>query len=270
MGKYRLEKPVEYTVRNYLKGDEPALVKIFSECFGPTNQRELMRWYRSHGMHREDLFVVEVDGKLVSSVEIVFKQLHHGEGVYLKTAGISGVCTDSDYRRKGIVTHLMKLVLDSAQQKGISNASLYTGLDIPAHGIYQRLGFVDIMTSHTFTKFIDYPFIFTRWLRFLNRSLKDSKIATRKIEGWEKSVAMQLKEVGTLSFRFKKKRFQRLKKPPTRADIEFSTDLQTYTKIMRGVVQWADAVKAGDLIVKRGEPADIEMLNRILNWRWDY
>jgi len=264
-----LEKTARYTVRNYLKGDEAAMARIFCECFGPITPNRIRRWHREGPVHPEDIFVGMVNGKLVSHVNAEFKQLHHGEGVYLKTAGIAGVCTDSDHRKKGIVTNIFKLILDHAQQKGASNASLFTGLDLSAHRIYQRFGFVDIMTWRTYIKYIDYPFIFARWLRHLNRDLKGSKIAARKLEGWEKTVVIQLKEVGTLSFRFRKRRFQRLKTPPKRVDIEFSTDLQTYARILRGVVQWEDAVKAGTLLVKRGEPADIEMLKRILNWRWD-
>jgi len=264
-----LEKPAQYKVRNFLKGDEVALAKIFSECFEPVTPSRVRRWHRSSGVCPEDLFIAVVDEKPVSHVEVVFKQLHHGEGVYLKTAGIGGVCTDSDYRKKGIVTNLMKLALGHAQQNGASNASLYTGLDIPAHRVYQRLGFVDIMTWRTYIKYIDYPFVFDRWLRHLNRSLKDSKLAAKKLEGWEKSVVVQLEEAGALSFRVRRKRFQKLKKPPKRVDIEFYTDAQTYTKIMRGVLRWEDAVKAGKLAVKRGESTDIEMLNRILRWRWD-
>ena len=264
-----MEKPIKYTVRHFSKGDEIALAKIFSECFEPVTPSRIRQWHRSSRVRPEDLFIGELDEKPVSHVEVVFKQLHHGEGVYLRTAGIGGVCTDSDYRKKGIVTNLMKLALDHAQQSGASNASLYTELDIPAHRIYQRLGFVDIMTWRTYIKYIDYPFIFSRWLRHINLSLKDSKIAARKLDGWEKSIAMQIREVGNLSFRFKRGRFQRLKKPPKQADIEFSTDLQTYTRIMRGVAQWEDVVKAGQLKVKRGKPADIEMLKRILRWRWD-
>jgi len=264
-----LEKPVQYLIRNYMKGDEVALAKIFSECFGPITSRKLIEGNRRFGVRPEDVFVCVTDGKLVSHVSVGFKKLHHGEGVYLKTAGIGGVCTDSDYRKKGMVTNLLKLTLNQAQQKGVSNASLFTGLDIPAHRIYERLGFVNIMTVHSYIKYIDYPFIFARWLRRLNRLLKNSKIAARKLEGWQKSVAIQLKEVGTLSFRFRKKRFQRLKRPLKRADIELSTDLQIFTKLRRGAVQWEDAVKEGKLVIKRAEPADIEMLKRILYWGWD-
>lgn len=264
-----MEKPIQYTVRNYERGDEVILAKIFSECFGPATPRQIIQWHKGSGIRPEDVFVGMVDGKLVSHVNMEFKQLHHGESVYLKTAGIAGVCTDSDYRKKGIVTNVMKLALDQAQQRGCSNASLFTGLDLPAIRIYQRLGFVDILTWRTYRKYLDYPYIFARWLRLLNRSLRGSKLATRKLEGWEKSITMHLKDVGTLSFRFKKKRFRRLREPPKRADIEFSTDLQTYIKIMRAVVQWEDAVKDGKLTVKRGDEAEIEMLRRILNWRWD-
>jgi hypothetical protein len=59
-----------------------------------------------------------------------------------------------------------------------------------------------------------------------------------------------------------------LGKPPKHADIDFSTDLQTYTGIRREIVRWDDAVKAGKLVVNRGEPADVEMLNRVLTWTW--
>lgn len=264
-----MEKPVQYVVRNYQKGDEVHLAKLFSECFGPTTPRLLMQWYRRQKVLPEHILIGEADGKPVSSVEVVFKQLHIGEGFYSKTGGISGVCTDSDYRKKGIVSNLMKLSLEYAKNSGASNASLFTGLDMSAHRIYQRLGFVDVLTGRTYIKYLDYPSVFAKWVRQLNRSLKDSKIVRRRLEGWEKSVTIQLREVGKLAFRFRKGRFQRLKKVPKKADIEFSTDLQTYAKITRNVLTWEDAVKAQKLVVERGEAADIETLQRILHWRWD-
>ena len=264
-----MEKPFEYSVRNYAKGDEAALAKIFCECFGPTTPRLVKEWYRDLGVKPEDIFVGVVNGKLASGVELVFKELHHGEGIYIKTAGFSGVCTDSDYRCRGIVSNLMKIALENSKTRGLSNASLYTGLDIPAHRIYERLGFVDIMTWRTYMKYIDYPAVFSRWVRELNQSLKGSKIAAKKLDGWEKSVAIRLKEIGALSFRFRKNRFQRLTKVPKLADIEFSTDLETYVKVRRGVVSWEDAVKDRKLTVTRGDPEDVEMFRRILRWRWD-
>lgn len=263
-----MEKTIRYTVRNYQKGDEVALAKIFSECFGRLTPRIIRQWHKQAEIRPEDVFISVVEGRPVSHVNVEFKQLHHGEGVYLKTAGIAGVCTDSDYRKKGIVTNLLQMALKHAQEKGYSNASLYTDMGGPGHLIYQRNGFVNIITLRSYTKYLDYPSIFARWVRNLNRSLKDSKIAARKLKGWEKSTIIHLKEIGVLSFRYKKNRFQRLKKPPRQPDIEFFTDVQTYAKIVRGVVQWEDAAKTGKLTVKQGEHGDIEMFQRVLKWDW--
>jgi ribosomal protein S18 acetylase RimI-like enzyme len=256
-------------VRNFRKGDEPALVKIYSECFGPTTVRLLQQWYRRNKTQPNQVFVGTVEDKPVSAVEYVFKDLHLGEGVYSKTGGISGVCTDSDYRRKGIVTNVMKLALVSGKSSGVSNASLYTGLDIPAHRIYLRFGFIDIMTWRVYVKYLDYPQVFAKWLRYRNRSLKDSKIAQKKLQGWEKTVSIHLKEDGNLAFRFRKGYFQKLTKAPKAVDIEFATDLETYTKILRNVLSWKEAVRQKKLVVQKGEASDIEMLNCIFHWRWD-
>jgi ribosomal protein S18 acetylase RimI-like enzyme len=254
------------------KGDEAHLARIFSECFGPVTKRRLQYWYRLYESRPEHFFIGEVDGKPVSNVEVVFKQLHLGEDVYIKTGGISGVCTDSDYRKKGIITHLMKLSLNYAENnRGVSNSSLYTGLDIPAHRIYSRLGFVDVETERTYIKYLDYPFIFARWIRMLNRQLKDSKIAAKKLQGWQKSVVIELKKVETISFKFRKGRFQKLKKPPKKPDIILSTDILTFTQMIgEGLFNWDESVKAKKITLKRGEPADFEMLERIIRWKWGY
>lgn len=145
-----LPKETKYLVRNCKKGDEVRLAQIYSECFGPTTPRSIKKWHRRVGILPEHTFLGEVEGKLVSSVTLEFKKLHLGEGLYLKTGGIAGVCTDSDYRRKGIVTNLMKQALSYAKQSGVSNSALFTDLDIPAHRIYSRLGFIDIETFQVF------------------------------------------------------------------------------------------------------------------------
>jgi len=264
-----LTAPTELKVRTFRKGDEVCLAKLFSECFGPVTPSQLQEWFRRSEVDPEDVFVGLVDGKIVSHVDTEFKQLDHGEGIRLKSAGIGGVCTDSDYRRRGIVTTLMKQALENVRRRGVTNASLFTGLDFPAIRIYRKLGFVEILTWRTYIKYLDYPQIFAKWLRFLNRSLKDSKIAARKLSGWEKTVVINLKEVGTLSFQFRRGHFRKLKKPTRHRHIEFSVDMQTYARINRRVVSWEEAVKDGKLKVQRGEAGDIEMFKQILRWKWD-
>lgn len=264
-----LQRNTRYLIRNYKDGDEVRLADIYSECFTPLTPRIVRKWYRRARVLPEHVFVGETDGKLVSSVVLEFKKLHLGEDVFLKAAGIAAVCTDSDYRRKGIVTGLMKQALDYTRQSGVSNSALFTDTDIPAHRIYSRLGFVDIATYKGFTKFLDYPFVFRQWVRRRNRLLKYTKMAKRKLHGWEKSVVIELTDVGTLCFRFRRGRFQTLKKPPRAPDVVFSTDVQTYTRISMSEIEWDDAVKRGKLVVKRGEPVDIAMFMRVLKWTWE-
>lgn len=265
-----LQKDTKYLVRNYKKGDEVCLAEIYSECFSPITARIVKKWHRRAGVIPEHIFIGEVEGKPISSVVLEFKKLHLGdEEVYLKTGGIAGVCTDSDYRRKGIMTNLMKHALNYTRQSGVSNSALFTDLDIPAHRIYSRLGFVDITTEKSFLKYLDYSFIFKRWIRRRNRLLKHAKIAKRKLQGWEKSVVIELKDVGPLCFRFKHGRFQALKKPPKTPDIIFSTNVPTYTRFSAGAIEWEEAVKTGKLVIEKGEPADIKMLKRILKWMWE-
>ncbi|MFX0068989.1 MAG: GNAT family N-acetyltransferase [Candidatus Hodarchaeota archaeon] len=263
-----MSKSVKYSVRNYKKGDEIELAKILSECFGPITPKQLLQWYSQERVNPEDVFVAEVDGKLVSTVEIISRELHVGEKIYLRTGAIAGVCTDSDYRKKGIATSLMKKALELKKSKGISSASLYTELDNPARRVYERLGFIDLTTFRTFVKYLDFHSFFTNWIRMRNRRLKDSKIAKKKLEGWEKTIVIDIKEVGTLSFQFKKGRFRVLRKVPKRIDIEFSTDLQTYTKIWWNVLSWEEAVKDKILVLKQGKKEDIELFKRFLHWRW--
>jgi len=264
-----LQEDAKYVVRNYRKGDELRLAEIYSECFDPITARIVKKWHRRAKVLPKHIFIGEVESRIVSSVVLEFRKLHLGEEVYLKTGGVAGVCTGSDYRRKGVVTNLMKQALDYTKQSGVSNSALFTDLDIPAHRIYSRLGFIDIKNWKSFIKYLDYPFVFKRWVRRRNRLLKYAKIAKRKLQGWEKSVVIKLKDVGTLCFRFKHGRFETLKKPPKTPDIIFSADVPTYTRVSAGAIEWKEAVKNGKLVVEKGKPAEIEMLKRILKWIWE-
>ncbi len=264
-----LDEDTRYVVRNFKKGDEVRLAEIFSECFRPTTISFVKRWLRRAGVLPEHMFVGEVRDTLVSVMVVEFKKLHLGEEVFLKTGGIGAVCTDSDYRRKGIMTNLIKQALSYLRQNGVSNSALFTDLDIPAHRIYSRLGFVDVATARSFVKFFDYPFVFKQWIRRRNRLLKYAKMARRRLHGWERSVVIEIKDVGTLSFRFKRGRFQMLKKPPRTPDVVFSTDLLTCAREYLGAMEWEEAVRTGRIVFRKGESADIEVVKRIFTWEWE-
>ncbi len=268
-----MRKKVKYLIREGQEGkDEVDLAQIFSECFDPATPRQVRRWVRqakkeSAGWSR--FFVGDVDGKVVSNVTAELKELHLGEGVYVETGGIAGVCTCSDYRRKGIVSNLFGQSLAYVKKASISNSSLYTGIMLPAHRIYQRFGFCDIETWPVYIKVFDYEYVFRTWIRNLNRHLKFSKIARRTLQNWDRSVIFELESVSAQSFRFKHGRFQRLSKPPKSADIVIATSVETLIRVMWGAIRFEDAIEAEKMHTKKGSEADLRVLKKILIRIWD-
>lgn len=262
-----LEEGVKFIMREWQEErDGVRLAQILSECFGPTTPRQVRRWIRQSGGKS---FVLEVNGEIVSTVGVEFKELHVGEGVYVKTGGIGGVCTCSDCRRKGWMTNLLQQSLTYIKNSGISNSALYTGLMLPAHRIYQRLGFCDIQTWPFYVKYLDYPYVFRTWLRDLNRYLKFSKIARATLRNWNCTVMFELDNTGILSFRFHHGHFQNLPKPPKLSDVRIATNVETLTSVMWGAFEFKDAIKTGKILVKQGSETDLQMLRRVLIRLWD-
>ncbi len=267
-----MEKGVKYTIRDARKGDEVDAARIVSECFWPATPRQIEGWWRrekrkSKGDAKN--FVAVVNGKIVSMVAVEFKELHLGDGVYVKTAGIAGVCTDSDYRRKGIITNLMRSGLEYAKQIGASNSALYTGFCIPAHRIYSRFGFLDVETWPLYVKYLDFACIFSVWLRERNKLLKHSKLAAKALKRWNKAVVLEIEGYGMFAFKCRDGRFQRLKKPPKKPDVRLDTDIKTLQSIKTNYGAWGSAVSSRKLKIRCGNNPDVLMVRRILQWMWD-
>ena len=264
---------MQYLVREGQEGkDEVKLAQILSECFDPGTPRQVRRWLRqakkdSAGWSR--FFVSEVDGEVVSSISVESKELHLGEGVYVKTGGIAGVCTCSDYRRRGLMTNLFRQSFKYIKNSGVSNSSLYTGLTLPAHRIYRRFGFCDIQTWPAYIKILDFSYVFRRWIRDLNRHLKSSKIARKTLQEWNCSVVFEFEDAGTQSFRFRNGHFQRLAKPPKSADLVMAMGVETLFRIMWGAIKLDDAIERKKVQVKKGSDADLRLLKKVLIRIWD-
>jgi GNAT superfamily N-acetyltransferase len=254
-------------MREARKGkDEAQIARILSECFGPVTPRQLSRW-----LDKPDIkdFICEVEGETVSHIDIEFKDLHLGEGVYLRTGGIGGVCTCSDYRRKGIMTDIMQQTLGYIKNTGGSNSALYTGLMLPAHRIYERSGFCDVQTWPFYLKILDFSYVFRLWLRDLKRGVKASRIAQKTLHDWNRTVMFHFEEFGVQSIRFSHGHLQRMHKPPKNADIVIAASLETLFRIMWGEIGFEDARKAGKIQVEHGTEADLQMLRKILIRIWD-
>ncbi|HML03948.1 MAG TPA: GNAT family N-acetyltransferase [Candidatus Bathyarchaeia archaeon] len=246
--------------------DEVQIARILSECFGSVTPRQLSEWMSKPEVKT---FVCEVEDEVVSHINVVFKELHLGEGGYSKTGGIGGVCTCSEFRRKGLMTSMMRQTLDYLKNAGISNSALYTGLMLPAHRIYERSGFCDVTTLSSYVKILDFAYVFRLWLRDINRDLKVSRIAQKTLQGWNRTIVIHFEEFGVQSFRFSHGRFRRIHKPPRNADIVMAASLETLFRATQGELRFEELAKTGKIQIKRGTEADVQMLRRILTRVWD-
>ncbi len=137
-------------IRTYREGEEDEIAKLLGECFDSYKSSGLtgamwLRIFEFDPGYRKDLaFVAEKDGKIVSHVQLVVRDLKVGSGATLRVAGIANVSTLRDFRREGISTKLLMHAINDAMEQGFPSTALFTGAQIPAHRIYLKLGLTDI------------------------------------------------------------------------------------------------------------------------------
>jgi len=135
-------------IRLATQRDAPALTRVFRDAYGPIPTAAIRRWMRSKDC-RKDFLVAVVDGVVASSVNIQYRELLI-DGVPIRTGGIAGVATHGAYRHRGLATRLMKEALRRIRDRGVSNASLFTGFNLPAIRIYRRFGYSEVSAWRSF------------------------------------------------------------------------------------------------------------------------
>jgi predicted N-acetyltransferase YhbS len=137
-------------LRTYAEGDEDEIASLLSECFdsfkssGLTGETWLRVFEFDPGYRKNLAFVAEKDGRIVSHVQLVVRDLKVGSGATLRVAGIANVSTLGDLRREGISTKLVMHAINDAAEQGFSSIALFTSPQIPAHRIYLKLGLADV------------------------------------------------------------------------------------------------------------------------------
>jgi predicted acetyltransferase len=137
-------------VRTYREGDEDEIARLLNECFDSFKSFALTgeKWLKiselDPGFRKDLAFVAEKDGKIVSHVQIIAREITVGSAARLQVAGIGNVSTSREYRRTGISTKLSMHALQVAKERGFPASALFTSPQIPAHRIYLRIGFTDV------------------------------------------------------------------------------------------------------------------------------
>jgi len=140
------------SIRVYRPGDEERIASLLRECFDTFRNYGLdgSKWLEyaklNEGFKLEGAYLLEVNGTLVSHVQVVEKSLRTAAGL-LRTAGIANVSTHPSWRGRGYATKLLSKVMEDYRAKGFPLTALFTGYASDPQRIYRRLGYVDVCTD---------------------------------------------------------------------------------------------------------------------------
>ncbi len=97
----------------------------------------------------------EAGGTDASHLSYARRKLRLGEEATVNIAGIAGVGTDRNHRRKGLASKVFARALAEMQKDGLNAAALYTSRRIVAHRLYRRFGLVDVWRRRPPCKILD-------------------------------------------------------------------------------------------------------------------
>lgn len=173
---------MELTIRSYREGDEEDMATIFSKCFRPITATQLRNQLKSQAdvWVGSQTLVAEVGGKIVAQAWVLYLDLHFGEGVHVKTAALAALCTSSSYRRRGIMTTLVKRAFKEGRKIGASTSSYFTEVTRAPFisRSFRAMGFTEIARVWDYVKILDYPYAF---FKQANKIIRLATAGTRQL-----------------------------------------------------------------------------------------
>lgn len=97
----------------------------------------------------------EAGKKDVSHLSYGPKRLRMGREAVIRMAGIGGVGTEREFRRKGLAQRVLARAMAEIEGDEYSCVGLYTSTRIVAHRLYRRFGLVDVVGSPRGYKVLD-------------------------------------------------------------------------------------------------------------------
>ena len=102
-------------------------------------------WYvRRPGMSPDSCSCALVGDEMVANVFVTLQSVQLG-GQLLQAGLIDTVMTHPDHQRQGLATTLLARSAEHMRTRGASLSLLYTTPGSPAHRLYKRIGYVDVM-----------------------------------------------------------------------------------------------------------------------------
>ena len=174
-----------------------------------------------------------------------------------RMAGIGGVGTDPEYRRRGLARRVFSRAMEEIRAAGYSCVGLHTGTNIVAHRLYRRFGFVDIVVHEPAVKLLD-PAAFLA--RCVTRGLGRAAERAPEIGDWCCHLTVALPDEPPLRLRIEAGRAEVLTSAPPRADLAVTGSRGALIRVCMGTITPRFA-EIGGLLRWQGPPEHWQRLS---------
>jgi len=164
--------------------------------------------------------LIEADGEDVSHLGYAPYHLAVGPAVSVRLAGIGGVGTRPQFRRRGFAGRVFARAMEEIRRERYSCVGLYTGTDIVAHRLYRRFGFVGLHRPRPATKLLDPAEFVARKLSAVLAAAAERGIP---VADWRCSLELRLDEERPFHLQIESGRARALPRRPRKSDLALSS-----------------------------------------------
>jgi putative sterol carrier protein len=199
----------------------------------------------------------EVGGKDASHLFYDPQKVQLGRDSTVTLAGIGGVGTAQEHRRKGLAAEVLRHALLEMQHGGYNAVGLYTSGRIVAHRLYRRCGFVDVCRRQPACKLLDPPAL-------ARRVLTDVARRSPELQSHSLTLALSVDAGRPSHLRIDGQQVSLLSHAPRAVDLALKMSGRTLLKLWLGETTLPDAL-AAKLATWAGDEGALQLLVRAAN-----
>jgi GNAT superfamily N-acetyltransferase len=199
----------------------------------------------------------EIDGKDVSRVYIVPRQVRMGPASEVHMAGIGGVGTNREFRGRGLARLVYERTMQEIKKDGYSCSGLLTGSVIVAHRLYHQFGYADVMLFPQPAKLLDPRALVVKGA---SRWAKRESLAE-----WSGTMTVRLEGHPAVHLRFESGEVKALSRAPKQVDLALTTSDVEFAGLSWGWMR-PEYLMSSDQLAWEGRE---NVWQRLLRALWD-
>lgn len=183
----------------------------------------------------------EVDERDVSHVSYGPHRFPLGPKGEVRMAGLGGVGTEPEFRRKGLARRVFQRTMDDVKSAGYSCAGLFTSKRIVAHRMYRRFGYVEVARNRPWVKLLDPAGACSK---ALSQRLGDEGVA-KDLARWRCAVELRLSPHPAVYAKIQDGSVEMLSRRPRAIDVSMKMSAATFMLLREGrmTVEYAEAAR---------------------------